>query len=132
MYSTLKLKAALAMILAVMILAACGKGSDKTSAQVAAKVNKKEISVHQIDFMLSRAGQIPQEQIKPASRKALEQLIDQELMVQKATETKLDRDPAVMQTIEASRRQILAQAYLTKPITPEDLKTIVERFLKTL
>ena len=32
----------------------------------------------------------------------------------------------------AEMKEAGAQAYLTKPITPEDLKTIVERFLKTL
>ena len=113
----------------VVLLAACG-GEDKKkpASQVAAKVNREEISVHQINAVLSRAGRLSPEQTEKASREVLEKLIDQELAVQKAIEKKVDRDPNVMQTIEASRRQILAQAYLEqltssagKP-TPDEIR----------
>ena len=98
---------------AVLSLTGCGKDEEKKVAtQVAAKVNKEEISVHQVNNMLSRAGNVPQDQAKEASRQILERLIDQEVVIQQAREKKLDRDPQVMQAIDASRREILARAYL--------------------
>ncbi|MCC7545999.1 MAG: EpsD family peptidyl-prolyl cis-trans isomerase, partial [Aquabacterium sp.] len=49
-----------------------------------------------------------------ASHQVLESLIDQQLAVAKAEEQKLDRDPQVVQMLEATRRSILARTYLEK------------------
>lgn len=111
--STHRLLQRISMLALVLLVAACG-GEDKKkpASQVAVRVNKEEISVHQINAVLSRAGALTPEQTAQASREVLEKLIDQELLVQKALDKKLDRAPNVMQAIEAGRRQILSQAYL--------------------
>jgi len=103
-----------------------GKKSEKAS-QTAAKVNKEEITVHQINFVLQRQQGLKPEQTEAASKQVLERLIDQEVVVQKAQDLKLDRDPRVVQQIEAAKREIIARAYAdrigeaaTKP-TSEDV-----------
>ena len=101
----------------VLGLAACGNKDDKkTATQVAAKVGSEEISVHQINQVLSRnnsAGASPAA-VQAMSREVLEKLIDQQLAVEQATEDKLHRSPEVVSQIEAARRDILARAYMQK------------------
>lgn len=101
----------LAVVTAVALLAGCGGGKGDKASQTAAKVNKEEITVHQINFVLQRQPGLRPEQTEAASRQVLERLIDQELAVQKAEEQKLDRDPRVVQQIEAAKREIIARAY---------------------
>ncbi|MCL1824874.1 MAG: EpsD family peptidyl-prolyl cis-trans isomerase [Betaproteobacteria bacterium] len=96
----------------MLVSCSAKEGSDKKSAsQVAVKVNKEEVSVHQVNAVLSRGGNIPPEQVDRARAVAVERLIDQELLLQQAKSNKLDRNPNVMQMIELSRREILARAY---------------------
>jgi EpsD family peptidyl-prolyl cis-trans isomerase len=106
--------AALAITVGVALLAGCGKSKDKPATQTAAKVNKEEITVHQINFLLAQQRAAPPAQAASASRQVLERLIDQELALQKAQDQKLDRDPRVVQQIEAARREIISRAYLEK------------------
>jgi EpsD family peptidyl-prolyl cis-trans isomerase len=97
-------------LLAALVLAACGPAGDVS--QVAARVNDADVTVHQVNFALQQQDRpLPAEQVDAASRRLLESLIDQELAVQKSIELKLDRDPQVVQALEAARREVLARAY---------------------
>ncbi|MCZ2440618.1 MAG: EpsD family peptidyl-prolyl cis-trans isomerase [Burkholderiales bacterium] len=98
---------------ALLALAACGQRGG-TATQTAAKVDKGEITVHQINFILQQQRGLRPEQADAAGRQVLERLIDQELAVQKANSMDLDRDPRVMQALEAARREVMARAYAEK------------------
>jgi EpsD family peptidyl-prolyl cis-trans isomerase len=111
-----------------LLLVACGDKKDKGASQTAAKVNKEEITVHQINFVLQQQRGLRPEQADAASQQILERLIDQELAVQQADALELDRDPRVVQQLEAVKREVLARAYAekvgesaTRP-TPEEIK----------
>ncbi|MCE9657623.1 MAG: EpsD family peptidyl-prolyl cis-trans isomerase [Burkholderiales bacterium] len=118
----------------VTLVAGCGdKKKDKVASQTAAKVNKEEITVLQINQVLAQQRAASPEQAASAGGQALERLIDQEVALQKATDQKLDRDPRVMLQIEAARREIIARAYLekigegvTKP-TADEVKAYYEK-----
>ena len=117
----------LAALAAAVLLGACGEKKE-SATQTAAKVNKDEITVHQINFVLQQQRNLRPEQVDAASRQILERLVDQQLALQKADELKLDREPRVVQQLEVARREILARAYVEhvgetapKP-TPEEIK----------
>jgi EpsD family peptidyl-prolyl cis-trans isomerase len=119
---------ALALVATAVLLSACGEKKDAAASQTAAKVNKDEVTVHQINFVLQQQRNLRPEQAEAASKQVLERLIDQQLALQKAEETKVDRDPRVMQQLEAARREVIARAYLEKvgeaapKPTPEEIK----------
>lgn len=98
---------------ALLAIAGCNK-KEHGASQTAAKVNKEEITVHQINYVLQQQRGLRPEQADAASRQILERLIDQELAVQKAEDMKLDRDPRVLQQLEAAKRDVLARAYLER------------------
>ncbi len=105
----------LALAATVALMAGCGDKKDKASAsQTAAKVNKDEITVHQINFVLQQQRGLRPEQAEAAGKQVLERLIDQQLALQKADDLKIDRDPRVVQQLEAAKREVLARAYFEK------------------
>ena len=103
-------------LIAALVVAGCsgGKEEKKAAGQTVARVNKAELTVHQINFLLSQQRGLRPEQADAASRQVLERLIDQELALQKAAEQKLDRDARVVAQLEAARREIIAQAYMER------------------
>jgi EpsD family peptidyl-prolyl cis-trans isomerase len=103
----------LAALALVVALGACSK-KEHGASQTAAKVNKEEITVHQINYVLQQQHGLRPDQVDAVSQQILERLIDQELAVQKADDLKLDRDPNVVQQMEAAKREILARAYLAR------------------
>lgn len=117
----------LLIIASLSLLQGCGKEErQKAASQVVAKVNGDEISVHQINYVLTRSQGISPENADQAKKEILEKLIDQQLAIQQAEAGKLDRDPGVMQNIEAARRDILARAYLEKVVAAQAKPTVEE------
>ena len=117
-------------LLIVALMVGCGNKKDGAAAgekgpsQVAAKVNGTELTVHQINYALQRIPNLDKDQSRAASLQVVRNMVDQELLVQKAVEDKLDRDPTVVQSLDAARRQILAEAYMSRklgtPAEPSD------------
>jgi EpsD family peptidyl-prolyl cis-trans isomerase len=108
--------AILPIAIAALALTGCGDKdkSEAKASQAAVRVNDDEITVHQINQILERQQGLKPEQTDAASRQILEGLIDQQLAVSKAEEQKIDRDPQVVQMLDAMRRNVLARAYLER------------------
>jgi EpsD family peptidyl-prolyl cis-trans isomerase len=110
-----RLRTAVLVASVAALMAGCsGEDRNKAASQTAAKVNKDEITVHQINFVLQQQRNLRPEQAEAAGQQVLERLIDQQLGLQKADDLKIDRDPRVMQQVEAARREIVARAYVEK------------------
>lgn len=100
-----------------LLLGACGPkatsaGGEGAATEVAAKVNGDDITVSQIELALQRQRGARPDASDGASRQVLEQLIDEQIIVQKALATKLDKDPKVVEQLEAARRDILARRFI--------------------
>jgi EpsD family peptidyl-prolyl cis-trans isomerase len=99
------------VLLSALLLTGCGgEAQRKSDSQVAATVNDGELTVHQIETVLERQPRLATGDGGGAAR-VLEGLIDQELAAQAARSANLDKDPRVVQRLEAARREILAQAW---------------------
>src|SRR3954465_3943505 len=84
-------------------LAGCGPAAaDRAGEQLVARVNGVEISARQV-----RPG-------SAGIAQAGEKVIDRELLVQRALESGLERDPQVAAQIDNARREVLAQAYIER------------------
>jgi EpsD family peptidyl-prolyl cis-trans isomerase len=100
------------LVLSTVVLAACGEGK-APATQVVAKVNKDEITSHQVDYVASKTRMTP-ENAGEARKQILDLLVDQQLAVQQAIDKKLDRSPEVIAALDMAKREILARAYYSQ------------------
>jgi peptidyl-prolyl cis-trans isomerase C len=108
----------LACLVVALACTACGKATKEPTSQVVARVNDAEITVSQLGAVLQSKGEdaaAPQ-----VARKAIDALIDEQLLLEEALNNKLDRDPAVMQAIEQAKRQVLVRAYVERMVFPKE------------
>jgi EpsD family peptidyl-prolyl cis-trans isomerase len=105
-------------------------GSRGHAGPVAAVVNGEIIPVHQVESAAAQATHAVQEQGKYAQARALQRIIDQELLAQEARKAGLDRDPRIEQAIQTATRQVLAQAWLEQAVSaaPAETREQVEKF----
>lgn len=108
----------LMIVLSAALLAGCGHHAvEGTKSQVAAKIDGKEVTIHEVNQYLSRMEHMQgtPEQIR---RRAIDAVIDQNLLLEAAKRAKVDRDPHVLQSLLESNKDILIKAYLEQKITP--------------
>lgn len=92
-------------------LAACNQHAAQAHGdQVVVRVNDHEITRGELKVAADMVG--------TDTNTLVESLIDEELFVQQALASNLDRDPTIVQQIEHARRQILARAYAGRSVLP--------------
>lgn len=101
-------------LVSVLALAGCNRGGGAGGAgdsQIAAQVNKGEISVHQVQALLRAQPAVAAQWGEKAADKALDVLIEQELAAQAAAQAGLDKQPQVIQSLALAQREVLARAF---------------------
>ncbi len=101
----------LALACAAALLAACGRKTEDTSATVAT-VNGDNITQNQLDFAIKQISAARPGASAPEAGQVLQGLVEQRLAVQRAEKDKLDRNPGVLQAMEAARKDALARYYV--------------------
>jgi len=109
MLSAIKLSLTLACVAA--LLSACGRKTEDTSATLAT-VNGEKITQDQLDFATKQIAAARPGASAPEAAQVLQSLVEQRLAVQKAEKDKLDRNPGVLQALEAARKDALARYYV--------------------
>jgi len=103
--------------MAATLLVACGQKkdvapADTTGSEVVAKVNGDELTAGQLQIALQKQRGMRPDAGDAAVKLVLDQLINEQIIAQKAVTAKLDKDPKVLAQIESARRDILASRFL--------------------
>ena len=112
---------------ATVLLAGCGKNT-YDSTPVLATVNGENVTQGQLDFVRSQIVAAHPGASAPDNAQILREMVEQRLVTQKAEKDKLDRNPGILQALEAARKDALARVYveqltakIPKP-TPAEVK----------
>jgi EpsD family peptidyl-prolyl cis-trans isomerase len=103
-----------AILVAAVTLAACGDSKAPQATQVAVRVNKSEISVHQVNYALQSVPGGAANASDDATRQVVDRLVSQQLALDRAVELKLDLVPEVQQALQEARRNVLTRAYFDR------------------
>ena len=104
----------LTIVAASAILSGCGSKEAAGPSQVVANVNGEEITELQVNQALERQDNLKPDQLEFLSRKVVAALVQQEVVLRKARELKIDREQRVVQNIEALKREAVSRAYLER------------------
>jgi len=98
----------------LLVLVGCSKNESTGPTQVVARVGGEEITELQVNQALERQPGVKADQVEPLSRKVVGSLVEQEIVLRKARDLKLDRDQRVVQNVEALKRDVIVRAYLDR------------------
>ncbi len=103
--------------LAVAVSVGCSQKKDAVpssdgGSEVVAKVNGQDLTAGQLTIALQKTRGMRPDADDGAAKHMLDQLINEEIVAQKAVAAKLDQDPKVVQQLEAARRDILARRFI--------------------
>jgi EpsD family peptidyl-prolyl cis-trans isomerase len=117
MSSRARIGAVVLAAMAAVALSGCGQkkdvaSTDASGSEVVAKVNGDELTGNQLTIALQKQRGMRPDAGDAVSKQVLDQLIDEQLVAQKAVAAKLDKDPKVVAQIEAARRDILARRFV--------------------
>ncbi len=101
----------LTLVCVAALVTACGKKSDDTSATVAT-INGENVTQNQLDYAIKQIQAARPGASAPEAGQVLQGLVEQRLAVQKAEKDKLDRNPGVLQSLEAARKDALFRYYV--------------------
>jgi len=116
-----------ALVCAAALVAGCSPKTTDTPA-VVAKVNGDDITQAQLDYARTQVMAAHPGASAPDNGQLLQNLVEQRLATQKAEKDRLDRNPAVLQALEAARKDALARFYVeqltTKVLkpTPDEIR----------
>jgi peptidyl-prolyl cis-trans isomerase C len=113
-----KITVATGVALVALAIGGCTKGNSAEKLEIVARVNDAEITVSQLRTALVAKGEV--EATAETAQQALDGLVNEQLLVDAALASHLDSDPAVVEAIEAARRQLLARAFLERAVFPKD------------
>lgn len=104
--------------LITLLLTGCMGSDDKSSTQVAVKVNGEEVTFTEYNEYLKR---IPvqtsdEKQVEEIKKKVLEGLVEQKLLLQAAKEAGVDRSADVMASIDMAKNKLIVDAYIEKAL----------------
>jgi EpsD family peptidyl-prolyl cis-trans isomerase len=110
--------AAAVVAVAALAVSACGQKKDVAPADAAAgtdvvaKVNGDELTSSQLGIALQKQRGMRPDAGDAASKSVLDDLINEQIVAQKAVGANLDKDAKVVAQIEAARRDILARRFI--------------------
>jgi EpsD family peptidyl-prolyl cis-trans isomerase len=117
---TMAVNVACVAALAALLCGCNRNAAAKQDGEVVAKVNGDEITRSDLEAETQAVG--------ADTATVVDSLIDEELLVQNALASHLDRDPMVIQETERARRQILARTYEERSVLPHtEISTAAKR-----
>src|SRR5471032_2214292 len=103
--------------MAAILMTGCGQKkdvgpADAAGTEVVAKVNGDDLTAAQLTIAMQKQRGMRPDAGDAASKQVLDQLIDEQIVAQKAIAAKLDQDPKVVRQLESARRDILARRFV--------------------